>query len=114
MKDRIVKYGLIENIDYQALHYDYLGNLLNIRRDKFGESENQHVSKIEYVLSIDAAKELSMVEGNEKGKEARRYFITCEKIALEKKHLILRLNFCYILPRFSWNRNEEQKLLKIR
>ena len=85
MKDRIVKYGLIENIDYQVLHYDYLGNLLNIRRDKFVESENQHVSKIEYVLSIDAAKELSMVEGNEKGKEARRYFIACEKIALEKK-----------------------------
>ena len=85
MKDRIVKYGLIENIDYQVLHYDYLGNLLNIRRDKIGESGNQHVSKIEYVLSIDTAKELSMVEGNEKGKEARRYFIACEKIALEKK-----------------------------
>lgn len=84
IKDRIVKYGLMENIDYQVLHYDYLGNLLNIRHDKFGESESQHVSKLEYVLSIDAAKELSMVEGNERGKEARRYFIACEKIAHEK------------------------------
>lgn len=85
MKDRIVKYGLIESFDYQVLRYDYLGNLLNINHPELGESDSQHVSKIEYVLSIDAAKELSMVEGNEKGKEARRYFIACEKIALEKK-----------------------------
>jgi anti-repressor protein len=28
----------------------------------------------EYALSIDAAKELSMVEGNEKGKQARSFF----------------------------------------
>ncbi len=33
----------------------------------------------EYLLTIDAAKELAMVEGNEKGKIARRYFIHCEK-----------------------------------
>ena len=35
--------------------------------------------RIDYALTIDAAKELSMVEGNEKGKEARRYFIACEQ-----------------------------------
>lgn len=83
-KYRIEKYGLVENIDYQILRYDYQGNLLNPRVAKNGESDNQRVSKIEYALSIDAAKELSMVEGNEKGKEARRYFIACEKIAHEK------------------------------
>lgn len=33
---------------------------------------------IEYALSIDMAKELSMLENNEKGKQARRYFIACE------------------------------------
>lgn len=61
------------------------GNLLNIRHDNFIKSENQQVSKIEYALSINMAKELSMVEGNEKGKQARRYFIQCEEIATEKK-----------------------------
>ncbi|WP_375618936.1 MULTISPECIES: antA/AntB antirepressor family protein [unclassified Bartonella] len=33
----------------------------------------------EYHLTLDMAKELSMVERNEKGRQARRYFIECEK-----------------------------------
>ena len=36
---------------------------------------------IEYHISIDMAKELSMVERNEKGKQARRYFIEMENKA---------------------------------
>lgn len=32
----------------------------------------------EYALTIDSAKEISMMEGNEKGKQTRRYFIACE------------------------------------
>lgn len=35
----------------------------------------------EYYVSLDMAKELSMVQNNPKGKEARQYFIQCEKIA---------------------------------
>lgn len=33
----------------------------------------------EYLLTLNMAKELSMVERNEKGKQARHYFIQCEK-----------------------------------
>ena len=33
----------------------------------------------DYVITLDMAKELSMVERNEKGQLARRYFIDCEK-----------------------------------
>jgi anti-repressor protein len=35
----------------------------------------------EHFLTLDMAKELSMVERNTKGKEARQYFIECERRA---------------------------------
>jgi anti-repressor protein len=66
IKERIEKCGLIENEDYVSLH-------------KSVKRENGGTIRIEYALSVDAAKELSMVEGNEKGKQARRYFIESEK-----------------------------------
>lgn len=68
IKDRIEKYGFIENQDFEVFN-------------KFGENPNGGRPQIEYALSIDCAKEISMVEGNEKGKQARRYFIECEKKA---------------------------------
>ena len=34
---------------------------------------------IEYHITLDMAKELSMVERNEKGRQARKYFIKCGK-----------------------------------
>ena len=66
IKDRIRQYGFQENDDY-------------IRVAKTGEGVNQGFQPIEYHLTLDTAKELSMVERNEKGKQARRYFIECEK-----------------------------------
>lgn len=38
----------------------------------------------EYHLTLDMAKELSMVERNAKGKQARQYFIECERFAKNK------------------------------
>nr|DAU03317.1 MAG TPA: AntA/AntB antirepressor [Caudoviricetes sp.] len=78
IKNRIDKYGLIENIDYQVF-------------DNFIKNPNGGRPLTEYVLSIDAAKELSMVEGNEKGKQARRYFIACEKIATSDSYAVPKL-----------------------
>lgn len=39
----------------------------------------------EYYLSLDMAKHVAMVERNQKGREAREYFIACEK-ALQNTH----------------------------
>lgn len=86
IKNRIDKYDFIEGKDFQTLYLDYQGNLLNIRLLQNGDSENQQVSKIEYALSISMAKELSMIENNERGKQARKYFIACE----ENKHELSR------------------------
>ena len=77
IKDRIDKYDFIENQDYVVFN-------------NFGENPKGGRPQIEYALSIGMAKELSMVEGNEKGKQARKYFIACEekeKLALENKNL---------------------------
>ena len=80
IKNRIEQYGFLENQDFQMFCYDWHGNLLNIRYHNFMKSENQQVSKIEYSLSVGMAKELSMIENNEQGKRARRYFIECENM----------------------------------
>ena len=41
----------------------------------------------EYYITLDMAKELAMVERNEKGKQARKYFIECEKQLLSQRPL---------------------------
>ena len=68
IKARIKSYNFIEGVDYEVLYFNYHGNLLNIRLHNFMESKKQQVSKIEYALSISMAKELSMIENNERGK----------------------------------------------
>lgn len=72
IKNRIEKCGLIDGIDYQAF------NKFIVCKNGIGGS-----NRIEYAITISAAKELSMVEGNEKGKQVRKYFIECERIAKE-------------------------------
>ena len=42
-------------------------------------NQKQGRPTIEYFLSLDAAKHLAMMERNDKGKQARQYFIACEK-----------------------------------
>lgn len=91
IRGRINKYDFVEGKDFEALYFDYQGNLLNIRHHNFMKSENQQISKIEYALSIGMAKELSMLENNERGKQARKYFIACEenKREFSRKELLL-------------------------
>ena len=61
----ISKYDFKENVDY----------LLAIPKNgNGGKFEN-----IEYIVTLDMAKELAMLENNEKGKEIRKYFIKVEK-----------------------------------
>lgn len=86
IKNRVEKYSFEEGKDFYKLHYDMYGNLLKMRHDKFIETDNQEVAtvhRIDYVLTLDMAKELSMIENNVKGKLARKYFIECEKKSRE-------------------------------
>jgi len=44
-----------------------------------------------YIIILDMAKELSMLSKTSKGKDARKYFIQCDKINRENKQIRLQL-----------------------
>lgn len=69
IKKRIKTYGFIENEDYSMVSV--------ISEIKKGRGGNRR--SVDYLLTLDVAKELSMVENNEQGRTAGRYFINCEK-----------------------------------
>lgn len=69
IKGRISKYDFNENIDFTVI------NLAHQNRGTSWGGSN----KLDYAITIDMAKELSMVENNSKGKQARKYFIQIEK-----------------------------------
>ena len=80
IRDRISQQGFIENVDYYKLNYDQTGNSLIFSPGLDNPTNNSIPSnKVEYVITINMAKELAMVERNEKGRQARRYFIECEE-----------------------------------
>lgn len=62
IKARIEAYSFVENQDFITFHKI-------VERAKL----------VEYAITIDMAKELSMVERTPKGKQARQYFIECER-----------------------------------
>ncbi|MFS1584077.1 MAG: antA/AntB antirepressor family protein [Candidatus Arsenophonus phytopathogenicus] len=77
IKDPIQQYGFIESQDFIVI---------------LGKTPNGGRPAKEYHISLDMAKELSMVERNEKGKQARQYFIECERKALEAVNPVEILN----------------------
>ena len=62
--ERMVGYGFEENKDYTLYQ-------------KVHPQNKQEI--IDYLMKISMAKEISMLQRNEKGKEAREYFIKCEE-----------------------------------
>jgi anti-repressor protein len=67
VRDRIEQYKFVENQDFGIF-------------PEIGEnSERGGRPSKEYAISLDMAKELAMVERNDKGKQARLYFIECER-----------------------------------
>ena len=63
---RMIDYGFEENTDYIVF-------------TKKGENPNSLGGRPfkEYFLTIDAAKEISMLQRSKKGREARKYFLDC-------------------------------------
>ncbi|SNU80195.1 antA/AntB antirepressor family protein [Neisseria zoodegmatis] len=74
IKKRIEEYGFQEN-------QDFISFTENSVKPQGGRKST------EYHITLDMAKELAMVERNEQGRAARRYFIECEKKLAEAQRL---------------------------
>ena len=67
IKDRIEKYGFFDGVDFQTCSPE-------LASEKHGGQ-----NKIDYRLSLSMAKELAMVENNDRGREVRQYLIKVEE-----------------------------------
>ncbi|ATV64525.1 oxidoreductase [Fusobacterium pseudoperiodonticum] len=79
--ERMIEYGFIENTDY-------------ILVSQKSESSNITGVKViqEHFMTIAMAKEISMIQRNEKGKLARQYFIKCEEAWNSSEMILARAN----------------------
>jgi phage anti-repressor protein len=86
IKGRIRKFGFVEGVDFITVKNLSSPDLGSTKLDSPNRGNQVHGGdrkSIDYHLTLDMAKELSMVENNEQGREARRYFIACERRVLD-------------------------------
>jgi phage anti-repressor protein len=94
---RMISYGLVEKVDFTAVSFVICHkqpeNFTSVNNGTppvpngtggiplFTDVNNGVYQDIgDYLLTIDAAKHIAMVQRNEKGKQARNYFINIEKL----------------------------------
>ncbi len=65
--NRMCEYGFIDGTDYRAIIQKRL------------TAQNNTTTFLNYEITLDMAKEISMLQRTDKGKQARQYFINCEK-----------------------------------
>ena len=97
---RMVEYGFEEEIDFIRVAQKRATNNL----------KNPVTTVIDHAISIDMAKEISMIQRTEKGKAARQYFINCEKKLKEVKKLspmeLMELQFKAL-------KEQEEKIIQV-
>lgn len=93
---RMLDYGFSENIDFSSF---------------LSESSGGRPSK-EYALKIDMAKEISMIQRTDKGKQARLYFIECEKRNQQPKAELTKMQLIDMVQQtINMARESEQERL---
>lgn len=95
IKERIAEYEFVENQDYILL--------ANIGKQTSGRGGH---NRKDYHLTLDTAKELAMVERNDKGRQVRRYFIDCEKrlrnnVVVTQQSNALNFHNCRVLHTYN-------------
>lgn len=66
--NRMKEYGFVKKVDYEK-----------IVSEVHVQKRTRTYEQVDYAITLDMAKEISMLQRSEKGKQARQYFINCEK-----------------------------------
>lgn len=79
MKGRISKYGFVQGQDFEV--FAKTGENSELDSPNLGNQKSHGGDRrsMEYRCTLGMGKELCMVENNEQGRVARRYFIECER-----------------------------------
>ena len=99
VRSRIADYDFLENQDFVCVSEN--------SETQRADGQRGIITRKEYYITLDVAKELSMVERNEQGKEARRYFIECEK---RLKGSMTRLSYAQALRAYADEVEAREKL----
>lgn len=91
------KYGFTENVDFIS----FTGKRVKPQGGR---------PQVNHALTLDMAKELSMIQRTKKGKQARQYFISMEKQAKSKQQLPLPKDYPSALRALADSMEENQKL----
>lgn len=96
---RMFEYGFVQNEDYTVI--------------KSENPVNQQITSSDYVLTLDTAKEISMLQRTDKGKQARRYFIEIEKKYKEEcEGFVDEMELVIKIARRNIEIKREQNLIK--
>jgi phage antirepressor protein len=97
--NRIEMYGFTENVDFVAITKILV------------TAQGNKSSYKDYLMKISMAKELTMIENNEKGKVIRKYFIECENMWNSPEMILMKAN--QIQGRMIENYKKEIQDIKI-
>jgi phage anti-repressor protein len=89
-----------------VLNTDYI--IVSQKRETITEYGKKASIITEYILTTDIAKEIAMLERNEKGKQVRRYFIEVEKAYKRDRVAVSQLDYMQI--QLNYLKEQDKKI----
>ena len=102
---RMCGYGFEENIDF----------ILVTQKKVTNNPKNPFTEQTDYIITIDMAKEICMIQRSDIGREFRKYFIECEKQwkeVVQKPQTQLPTDYLSALKALVASEEEKQRLTK--
>lgn len=94
--ERQSQYGFEEGVDYVGCK-------------EFNTLANQEL--IDYALTVDTAKHWAMMQRSERGMQARKYFLECERVAKESNKVLTQAEI--VLQMAQMNVENERRILSL-